>query len=578
LNFDIVSDFGFWISDLMRYHNHWFLVFLCICILSCAKEGFPPGGPADTTPPGITATHPQTMASGVERSSEIAITFSEPMDHASVEQALYIVPRLARDPEYRWKQSTLMIRCREPLAMGRTYTITVGAAAGDLHGNRLPDSYTLAFSTGAKVDRGKISGVVGYEDGKKTPCLLWAYILGNTDSLNPAIREPDYITQANAAGAFTFGYISPGRYRIFAVLDKNNDELYTPGVDLAAPPPQDLTVTDTGLTVAGGLWLLARHDSAGPHAIEAAALDNRHVRVNCDVALTAAQLRAARFWIGDSATTAALAVTMVGIAEGKQPGVLLVTAPQRGQVAYRLVAAMPAVPGESVPPETLFFSGSDLPDTVRPAITSLTPRDSAVQVSLDEALHLTFSKSMDTTGIPDIRLADSLGAGITGNARWQDPWRLVWRPQTVLRGSTRYLVRVRLAASRDAGGLEGRDTMVQATFRTVNEDTLGKLTGRITDQRPAPGQTAGRYIVRFAPVDRPEAARETLLPQAGPFAFNYLVPGRYRLCAYQDTDGDSVYDAGRLAPYVPPEPFTELPEPVVIRAQWEVEEVALPFK
>jgi uncharacterized protein (DUF2141 family) len=520
------------------------------------------------------------MTTRVNGPAEITIAFSEPMDRNSVEEALYIVPRLTREPEYRWRKTTLIIRCQEPWAPGRTYTVTAGAAASDLHGNRLPASYTFAFATGDRVDRGKISGTVGYYDGKKAPCLVWAYLLGTADAIDPTKREPDYVTQANTEGVFAFDYITAGQYRVFAVLDKNGDRAYTPGVDLAAAPPRDLAVTEAAPSADAGQFLLALRDTAGPHAVEAMAYDACHVTVGFDAAISPASLRSAAQWLVlDTSGTETLAVRLRYSADDKRQKVSLVTAPQRSGVTYRVVVRGIAGTDSLVTagPETLEFAGSGIPDTGRPEIVSCQPSSdsTAGKVLVDEPLRLTFSKPMDTTGAATVRLVDSLGHTVECERTWPDPVHLVLRPRSVLTGAMRYACEVPLADCRDAGGLSGRDTTYRAVFRTVNMDTLGKLAGRVEDLEP---DRPGAVIIRLVLQARPDINREVKLDRAGPFAFTYLLPGQYRLCAYKDVNGDSEYSHGRLVPYARPEPYTEYPEPVVIRSQWEVEEAVLQLK
>ena len=70
---------------------------------SCAKQGFPPGGPRDETPPFLERTTPSALAINVSKTEPVVFEFSEPMDTKSVEDNLFIIPIPSTRPEFEWK-------------------------------------------------------------------------------------------------------------------------------------------------------------------------------------------------------------------------------------------------------------------------------------------------------------------------------------------------------------------------------------------------------------------------------------------------------------------------------------------
>jgi hypothetical protein len=108
-------------------------------------------------PPTIVSTTPANEEIGVRDDAEISITFSEPMNTASVEQA-YVSEALGEKIQLVWTDAgtRLVITHLEPLEYKRVtsladpaarYSVTIGASATDATGSALGADYTFTFST-----------------------------------------------------------------------------------------------------------------------------------------------------------------------------------------------------------------------------------------------------------------------------------------------------------------------------------------------------------------------------------------------------------------------------------------------
>ncbi|OPX22114.1 MAG: hypothetical protein B1H02_06605, partial [Candidatus Latescibacteria bacterium 4484_107] len=131
-----------------------------ILFCSCAKRGFPPGGPEDKTPPEIVATQPAGGALNVALDEKIEISFSERMDPRSVEKATFVSPNPEGTLDFNWNGKQVGIEFPSGLKADRTYVVTVGTGARDERRNRLKESYSFAFSTGGRLSSGEIRGRV----------------------------------------------------------------------------------------------------------------------------------------------------------------------------------------------------------------------------------------------------------------------------------------------------------------------------------------------------------------------------------------------------------------------------------
>jgi beta-lactam-binding protein with PASTA domain len=132
------------------------LLFLILAFLNCAKEGMPPGGPVDTTPPEVLSVSPKPFSTRVDLNSKIEITLSERMSNKPTEESIFISPFPKKPFDYKWKGKKLILSPPEPLLESKTYVVTIGTGARDLRNNHLSKSYTFAFSTGAGLDSGTI--------------------------------------------------------------------------------------------------------------------------------------------------------------------------------------------------------------------------------------------------------------------------------------------------------------------------------------------------------------------------------------------------------------------------------------
>ena len=103
-----------------------------------------PTGESETEPPTIIETTPTGENVPVE--TEITITFSEPMNSKSAEDAFYIYPEVAG--KFYWKGNT-MIFVPGNLSYDTRYFVRIEKGARDLAGNAMEESYEWDFKTTA---------------------------------------------------------------------------------------------------------------------------------------------------------------------------------------------------------------------------------------------------------------------------------------------------------------------------------------------------------------------------------------------------------------------------------------------
>jgi len=205
-----------------------------ILTAGCAQIEAPRGGPADTEPPRVIATFPDSGAVRVPLVDSIAIVFSESMDRSSVESSFRLLPPVEYR-ERRWDGQTWILRLREPLREDQTYTGLVGTGIRDRQRLSPKEPWSFAFSTGDTLDTGAVAGTVF---GQRYPprgalIYVWPWEAGLPDTLAEGFPpDPVRLGQADGQGAFSLQYLPRGLpLQICAMYDGEQDQRFNPRRD-----------------------------------------------------------------------------------------------------------------------------------------------------------------------------------------------------------------------------------------------------------------------------------------------------------------------------------------------------------
>ncbi len=193
----------------------------------CAKTGLPGGGPKDTEPPTVVSTSPAEGATAVARASAIAMEFSEEMDRTSVERAFEIDPDVALG-RFEWSGPTVTASPESLLPDSTTVVVTVGEGARDYHGVAIGEDFTLAFSTGASVAAGTVSGTVTFGGNVVDDATVWACPEPVAADTAGNIEACEYETVTGEDGVFLFRNVRTRdrRYSLVAFLDGDGDNVF----------------------------------------------------------------------------------------------------------------------------------------------------------------------------------------------------------------------------------------------------------------------------------------------------------------------------------------------------------------
>ncbi len=526
-------------------------------LIGCASQAPPGGGPEDKTAPSVVSTFPPADSTGVSDEIELRIEFSEKMDEASTEGAVFVSPRPTRKPKFSWDGRVLTLRLPEGLRPQTTCVVTVGTAARDRRNNALRTAFTFAFSTGDSIDRGVISGQILSD--QKTALPVWAYRMEDREDSSVFTRRADYVTQSDADGRFRLSYLAPGRYRIVGVADLDEDGLITAGSDFVAIAPFDPVVEGRRGVVSSVNAMMHLPDTT-KFAIVSAVQVGHEIRVTFSKALSSEQINP------DSLSERVRLVpersgARMFINSKLETELWILAAGETDSVAFGdLIAA----------------SGDTLADTVMPIVKEAGEAP-ATWIEVEDPTEwsvprfsatIRFSRGMDRVSVErSVFVKDTSGHLSTGTARWMDDARMTWHVDQPLSGRMMYRLCVRLDSIVDWTGRRAGDSTFVHSFQTVKADTLGLVSGGVEE--------SGRFLLQLVRSGAPPLIRKQFVDGPTKFVFGDLLPGRYTMTAYRDDDRNSRYSYGSLMPFRASEPFLSYADTIVVRSNWETSNVNL---
>ena len=524
-----------------------------LLFVGCASQAPPSGGPPDRTPPRVVSTVPADDSVSVGIGTVIEVLFSEPMDRSSVERSVFLSPRPAKAPRYKWKGRRLRILLEDSLTTDRTYRVSVGADGRDEFRNRMTGSYDFKFSTGKTIHRGEVSGRVKGGAGRNV--FVVAFDLAEEPVPDPAARAP-YVTQAGERGDFSFPGLGKGRYRVFAFEDINRDQLFNPGQEWLAVPPEDAVLDTVAAVFRLRDLKLAIRDTSAPHPLTARTVDARRIRLKMDEVVRLPLSVSIRGAGGE------LPVQAVYHDAADSSVIFLVTGSQtEGEVYEVSVSEVVDVFGNvSVRDTTLSVKGDGRADKRSPTVVRVEPGE-AETVYARSTIVLTFDEAM----VSDVHETIWVGSDSTivpaGATTWKSPNILVFEAdETLPTGDVKLVLQSNLF--RDISG-NVLDESVEVLFEVAHPTELGKVTGSIALQDfpvyVEARRMDGRGIisgVRIAPGDTT-------------YSLDGLISGKYILQGYIDTDDNGSWFSGEHLPFAPAEPTLAQMDTVDVRPRWE---------
>ena len=199
---------------------------------SCANTTqAPTGGAKDTIPPVIVKLSPLPGSTGVPVSkTSIVFTFDE---YVSIKNAasIFLSPPQEKRPEAKVRGKSVVVTFPEDLSGNTTYTLSLNDAIADNNEGNIFQGFTYVFSTGDQIDSMYMTGLV--QDCINLDPVKGATVLLYKDQADSAVflRRPFAAARTDDWGFFSIPFIQDTLYRIYAIKDANNNNIYDPDTE-----------------------------------------------------------------------------------------------------------------------------------------------------------------------------------------------------------------------------------------------------------------------------------------------------------------------------------------------------------
>ena len=202
-----------------------FVLLLVIVAYSCANIGTPDGGPYDETPPKFMGGTPQLRAVNV-KSQKFELEFDEFIKLEKPSEKVVISPPQLEQPEIKVVGRKVVGELLDTLKESTTYTIDFSDAIVDNNEGNPMGHFTYTFSTGASIDTMEVSGTV-LEASNLEP-IKGIQVGLHKDLADSAftVKAFDRVSRTDSRGRFSIRGVAPGKYRIYALKDGNQNYLF----------------------------------------------------------------------------------------------------------------------------------------------------------------------------------------------------------------------------------------------------------------------------------------------------------------------------------------------------------------
>lgn len=539
----------------VRASSALFLLPVGTLLAGCAAISSPEGGARDTEAPKLVGTNPRDGATNVA-TRNIRLDFSESVQLKDLSKKLLITPSIPEDNNYtiREERRSIELRFEKDLAPNTTYVFNFRDAVVDITESNPASDVILAFSTGAALDSGRVRGTVAQLLNGQPEAEAVIALYPADDTTDIFRHSPYYQTRTDKSGRFELRNLREGRYRIYALVDKNNNARFNEPERIGyLPEPIELRPRLDTVSL-----VTVRPDSRRPLILsQQTAPDQYKIGYNEGLAqFTLAAL--------GQAPTPALTETATLLDRGRTVNILRAPAVPPGRY---LLTALDSAGNRGLDTINVRFEGQAAPSRRGPQYQVMgNPRD----IYRQGQLKLQFAAP--------VRVAtDKPFATLVEDSVTRRPLRL---PADATLNPERTLLTVNVnTRARNAITFVPDTTAIVA----VNEQALRlrPVRLRVTDQATT-GSLSGSITSTYRSFELQLLDQNYQVIRAvggGPrtFRFDNLDPGTYRLRVLIDADNDGRWRSGDPKLRQPAEPVWIFPQPQQVRANWEIEKLVLQF-
>ena len=529
---------------------------------SCANMKVPEGGPKDEEGPVLEYVKPLPNTLNF-RGKELVFRFSEFLKSGAYKDQIFISPVPVTSPEIFVVNKTLTIRFKENLRDSTTYVISFGKDIKDYNeGNSMKEPFTFAFSTGPVMDSLSILGkVINPKTGKGAEGIT-ILLFPDTEIIEDSIfaKKPLYAALSDAEGSFHLNYLAKKPYKIYGV--KDNDKSFSYNLineDIALAQSPKIVFEDNDTMIRKEMYLFPV-DQTPPKPGKPRWINENVLEIDFKEALaTKYKNDSLRIWALDSLMKDSVEIEYFTQLK-ESPGKYLLFNPKPSSV-----------------PGFIYFSGlfdslGNRSDTLLQINPGTPVKDYKDKLFFDGKYDLKTNTVSVMSAFPVrlfqsdtlIQLHDTLAKKRISIHYNVDGFELKI-------GSSHFPKEMKTLQLFVKSGLELRgynvlDSNYILKINFPDQTAFGSISGKV-DNSIWPGN----WFVYLL-----DGKGRIIDKTQGPdFVFSNLKEGKYSFMLLNDEDGNRVWTPGSLFPYRLPEYYYFEPEPVEVKAKWDVESYSI---
>jgi len=237
----------------------YFLAFLLLA--ACARMGQPDGGWYDDDPPVVVKCEPADRSVNVN-TQKFTIFFDEYIKLEDATSKVIVSPPQLEMPEIKATGKRIEVELQDTLKENITYTIDFSDAISDNNEGNPLGNYTYSFSTGEKIDTFEVSGYVldasNLEPIKGILVGLYDDLADSAFKTKPMLR----VSRTDSRGRFVVKGVAPGTYRAYALKDVDGDFRFTQKSEMIAFNQEKFSPTSKPDTRIDTIWRDSLHIDA----------------------------------------------------------------------------------------------------------------------------------------------------------------------------------------------------------------------------------------------------------------------------------------------------------------------------
>ena len=206
---------------------------MLLALVACASIGTPDGGPYDEEPPVLLKATPVLNATGVS-AAKITLEFDENVTLQNAFENVVVSPPQFELPVIKYSGKKVSVELLDTLKPNTTYSVDFGNAIVDNNEGNPFENFAYVFSTGETVDTFAVSGTVLSADNLEP---VKGMVVGLHSCLDDSAFNKlpfERVSRTDSRGRFTIKGIAPGKYRVYALSDANNNYLFDQKSEMVA--------------------------------------------------------------------------------------------------------------------------------------------------------------------------------------------------------------------------------------------------------------------------------------------------------------------------------------------------------